>query len=614
MRIKKTLNKAIKEISERRDYVVGDKGILEKTYRKLKDDKPESKSGKIGRVAGLGLIDLGWILWCLGKYTLKDLNVLLLDNEVIDKWHEKNKNTKSKMTDSQFKQWFDNLKRSHPKAAARLRLWLIYTLLAGMTVIGVKNSHHKDTDGQDKQEQDDKKKKDNEITIDKFKIDPNASEENWNKQIDAIWPYLYMETILSEGFINEAYADVGESGGYITIGSGFMIGKANPKGKKDYKIIRERKNFFKKVLGKSYVNGVKLSYEENKILIRAYYETYVWPYMKKSFTHPMDAHLFIELCIGNFNRGPGIYQSGYDGENIRDNVNSGKSLKDIVNSFDDLCKAGNSGLAPKYGVAAHRVLGDITDEDILNSLANSVYQMSASKIWDQKGTLKEYDTIARDLLSIKTADVYKNGKTYIQHPLKDYLTENEVSNIKQGKLFSSVVEYAENEPQKVETTAEQLNEQGEDFYNKNEYREAITKFYAALEQDPTMGIVYSNLALSYYKLGEYENAVSVINGFIESQYFQNTPANVKGYTYYNLALNYEKLGDGTQNITQRQKYYEQAKQNAERGETVANTKYKSFSNRINTKIANVRAQKNNSFSKGVKKITKQQTSGVTKNR
>lgn len=596
------LKKVIFEIRSRYQYLRGDKGIIEKPYRNLKNWQPEKTIGKIGRGAGLGGIDLSWFLFCLAKYTAKDLNTIFFDNQIIDKLKEKKEQTQINNSDSKFKQFFKRLNKSYPKTAARLNLWMLYTLMVFLTIGGVKVSQYRGKTSKDKKETKEIKQE-NRNSIDNLKIDPTLSKADWDLQMEAIWPYLYMETVLSEGFVDEAYADVGDTDGYLTIGSGFMIGKANPRGPKDNAIIQERKAFFKEVLGKPYVNGVKISYEENRILIRKFYEKYVWPFVKSRFTEPMDAHLFIELCIGNFNRGCGIYNDKSAGKNIKRAVNEGQDILSIVNNFDDLCKNGFDGLRPKYGVAAHRVLGNISDEDVLNSLANSVYGLNANKIWS-KGTLIQYDSIASDLRNVNNANVKKNGKTYVQHRVKDYLTPAEVRDIEAGNLFALSWDYLQPVVQQTETTAEQLNEQGEALYNANDYKGAIAKYHAALEQNPKLYIVYSNLCLAYYRSGDYEKAVEIVEDFKNSEYFDFAPVTVKGYTYYNIALSYEKLGDNAKNSTQKLEYYNLAKANLDLGEKVANTKYYTLDGRIKKKLDKLMNKKSKTamFNAGVEKI------------
>lgn len=489
--------------------------------------------------------------------------------------------------------------RKREKANPTLSAILVYYIMLTMLVGGVKIA----TNNRDNDENKQKQPKDTRREIDTIKIDPTKSQKDWMRQMDAIWPYLYMETILSEGFINEAYADVGDSDGYLTIGSGYMIGKANPKGPTDRKIIKERKDFFKKVLGKPYVNGVSISDSENRILIRVFYEKYVWPYVKKNFTEPIDAHLFIELCIGSFNRGAGIYNNGNSGESIKTAVNEGGSLVQIVNRFDDLCKAGYSGLLPKYGVAAHRVLGNISDEDVLNSLANSVYGISKADTW-ANGVLKEYDNIAKDLRFVphSKADVKKNGKTYVQYNVSNYLYEYEIEYIKSGKLFVASILDFQNTPEYHETSAEKLNEQGEELFFSGDYRGAIVKYNAALSKDSNMYIVYSNLVLAYYKLGEYQNGLDIVNVFINSDKFTRASESVRGYTYYNVALCYEKLGDNAKDKQQKLDYYELAKTNAGHGQDIAHTQYSDFMRRINNKIAVCGKYKKLAFNQGIDNI------------
>lgn len=142
MSIKNRFKKIINEISERYNFVRGEKSVIEKPYQQLKQSQPTNTVGKIGRVAGLGSIDLSWFLFCLGKYTAKDLNTVFLDNQIIDKLKERKQNIKVSDEDSTFKQIFKVLQKSHPKTAARLHLWMLYALIAGMTIGGVKISKY----------------------------------------------------------------------------------------------------------------------------------------------------------------------------------------------------------------------------------------------------------------------------------------------------------------------------------------------------------------------------------------------------------------------------------------------------------------------------------------
>ena len=176
--------------------------------------------------------------------------------------------------------------------------------------------------------------------------------------------------------------------------------------------------------------------------------------------------------------------------------------------------------------------------------------------------------------------------------------------IEQGDLFVPSIAHFVPVAEHVETTAEQLNEQGEALYVAENYRGAIEKFNAALSQDADMYIVYSNLALAYYKLGEYQSGLDVINRFMKSDKFKSAPATVKGYTYYNAALCYEKLGDNARNNKQKLEYYELAKQSAEKGQNVANTKYVGFMKRIDGKISENTEQKSKQrvFNDGIKRL------------
>ena len=598
------LKKITSKFYERRKYMRGNKGGMEEKYQELKSSRPNTKKGKISRKAGLVGIDIAWFLFCIGKFGWKDLkkgaSKIFWDNKIIDEFKSQKEKIAIKTNDSKFNKFFKNLQKSNPVAASRLQLWMIYTLFTLLVIGGVKLAKHKNNDNEVKTEQQQQKIS---REIDDLKIDPTLDKQEWDKQMDEIWPYLYMETILSEGFVGEAYADVGNSSGYLTIGSGFMIGKANPKTKMDYAIIKERKAFFKKVLGKPYVNGVTISYDENRILVHEFYKQYIFPQIKQAFTTPIDAHLFIELCIGSYNRGAGIYNA--QGKDIKEAINAGDSLENIVNKFVDFHTPGNDGLFPKYGIAAHRALGHISDVDVLDASANSVYSFSEQDLW-QDGKLKPYENVAQDLKGFVDLVVKKNGKTYNQHKVREYLYPEEIDIITRGGLFDTTAILSEQIQTNQETIAEQLNEQAETLLDSGDYKAALEKFYEVLNMNPNMHIVYSNLSLVYYKLGQYENGVNIVRDFIKSQYFASAPAAVKGYTYYNVALNYEKLGDSAKDDKQKIEYYNRAQKNIEIGEKVAKTKYYTLDNRINTKLSELTNTKQKVFDKGTQKIKSKQ--------
>ena len=141
-----------------------------------------------------------------------------------------------------------------------------------------------------------------------------------------------------------------------------------------------------------------------------------------------------------------------------------------------------------------------------------------------------------------------------------------------------------------------------------DYAGALEKFKLALSQDPKMYILYSNLSLTYYKLGEYDKGINVVKDFICSKYFESAPASIKGYSYYNAALCYEKLGDKISGVKQKQEYYNRAKKNAELGEKVANTKYYVFNKRIENKLSKLLTLKSkaSAFNDGISKLKNKQ--------
>lgn len=566
---------------------------VKKLKENIKATKPKKTVGKIARGAGVGAASLTQALLWFAEH-------LTLDNFVTRGGEKAFSKIKVGKNEKGQDKKIPKLVKQNPNLTAIVSWWMLLSVLTG---VGIKNKDKIVDVVKDKIENvknilrnPDQNKRG---TIKTLKIDPSLPDDQWMAQIDAIWPYIYMETVLSEGFVNEAYADVGDSGGYMTIGSGYMIGRAKPKGNKDRELIKERKAFFKKVLGKQYTNGVSVSFDENRRLVRAFYETYVWPYMKKQFSAPMDAHLFIELGIGMYNRGSGIYKQGqngkkgYDGEHISQAVNDHMGMNNIVNRFDDLCKSGNAGLEPKYGVAAHRALGNIKDSVVLNSYANSVYGMSSKKLW-QDGQLKDYPDVAVDLMGVPSADILKNGKTYSQLRLYEYLSPQEVEIITNGGLFNDFVLQTE-QVQTKESVAEKLNEQGEKLYFEGQYEKALEKYWQAIKEDPGFYIVYSNIVIAQYQLGKYDSGLLLVDDVVHMIDFKFAPKEVQGYTYFNGSLCYEKKGDNEENPSKKLEYYNKAMEYATQGETIAETKYKSLKSRLNKKINETQKNKTIAF-------------------
>lgn len=176
MSVKTGFKKFFSEISARRKYLHGHKGILEKTHRNLKKKHPDGAIGKTGRITGLGLIDLSWFLFCLMKFTAKDtrngLNFVFLDNAILDKLEKEKRKTKIGNADNVFKKFFKNLQKSHPTAAARMHLWMLYALFAGLTVSGIKIVKNKDDIKKDVKERYTKPKEIKQIKEKPFEYNP----------------------------------------------------------------------------------------------------------------------------------------------------------------------------------------------------------------------------------------------------------------------------------------------------------------------------------------------------------------------------------------------------------------------------------------------------------
>lgn len=568
--------KSVKHVGERR--------------KKIKSEKHVPKVKAVAIDAGLGMVEGGAKLiglaasgaattafWIFGN---------LLDNKIPQRFGEKldakraDKKAAGIDTDGFFK--------NNPN----LRAYVAYTLVMAGVLAGGGKIVENTLSGKEKDGNEKRIKKE----IDVFKIDVNKEKAEVKKQKEAIHWYIVKDIIQSEGFVEEMYSDVGQKSGYLTIGSGYMVGKVNPKGDKDKATLKERKAYFKKVIGRPLVNGTKITHQENRVLVTSWLNDKVYPKVDKQIKVPISAKLYSMLIIGAYNRGENIYAPNNSGEGIMAAVNAGKSYEEIAPMLSDLFVNGNAGLIPKYGIEAHKLLGNITDEDVLESLANSPYKMKTSKLWEDKKLRMEYGKdVAKDLRAISNADIYKNGRVYKQLSVKEYLTKHQVEFILAGKLFGDnaldfIEEFQKEEKEKQQALpknvqkSQSLNEQGEALYTDGDYTGAVKKFEQAIKENPKNYILYSNISIAYYKAGNYAAGLKVVNDLLESEYLKDMPSTERAYAHYNAAMCAEKLGDNEKDLQKKFEIYAVARDHIKESESLRMTEHDTFKKRVQGKI------------------------------
>ncbi|MBR5625704.1 MAG: hypothetical protein IKW67_02910 [Alphaproteobacteria bacterium] len=286
------------------------------------------------------------------------------------------------------------------------------------------------------------------VKIEDFSINPNLSDEEWNKQINAIHPYVLAHLFLTEGFIEKTYSDNG-SRGTSTFGVGFTIDDPS------------HKNFAEKHLGRKLTKkDTKVTLEEAKKLTDSWLRERIYPNMKKAFDVPIDARMFVSFVVTAYNAGENTFTiDGNSGAPVRDAVNAGMAKEDIadlyVRQYGKIRKTRWGGMSNKYAICATYMLGDISDKVILNCIGEAPYTIENAlknnseylQVYDEDtmepGRLLIYDGKGKkalpcglvrldnieDLLMLEQNRITHGTK---QLPVCEYISPEDVEIIKQG--------------------------------------------------------------------------------------------------------------------------------------------------------------------------------------
>lgn len=561
-----------------------------------------------GKLSGVGM------LW-MSEYLMRGLNKLLVDNQLIENLEQ----IAQKKSVTKFG-------HKHPWVESYLIYYMFAaSVLMSGTLLGMNTiKNNKDDKDGDKKEniytpQDNKQQ---EISFENFVLNPNASDAEWDKQINAIQPYVIAHIFSSEGFIENAYYDNGNKKGTLTFGAGFTI--------KD----EIHRNFASKILGRRVGNGSTISIEEAKILVDAWLREKVYPPIKQVFKKPLPSRLFISLAVASYNVGESCYSvPGNSGTPVVNAVNAGKSIEEIANvyvrAFGKKRGTNWGGMANKYGVCALYMMGKISDAAILNAVGEAPYSIEPYVRAAQKndaqfdarkmdyGKLLIYDGVgsgARPVGVQKNYDVEnmllkqkgRVTKGTTQLPVREYMTAQEVKTILAGNLFqSAVADFMEEYQQPIiaqQTSSEKLNEEGEILFFTKNYDMAEKKFKQALQENDKNYIVYSNLSILYYHMGRYSDGLKVVQNLLNSDELQNVPKDIRSYTYYNAALCREELGDNAKTNKEKVEHYNKAKLNLKLSERFGRSEHDNLEQRIDQKIKDASVKQVTAFNDGIKQI------------
>ena len=460
----------------------------------------------------------------------------------------------------------------------------------------------------------------NQKKFEDFVLNPNATDAEWKKQIDAIQPYVVAHIFSSEGFIESAYYDKGSNKGTLTFGAGFTI--------KD-KIHRD---FATKILGRPVGNMASITKMETKILTDAWLRDMVYPKMRQEFTAPMPANVFVSLAIAAYNAGENVYKSGNSGRTVVEAVNAGKSVEKIadayVRAFGKVRGTQWGGMPNKYGVCTLYMLGKVSDNAILNSIGEAPYAIEnyvraaqksdenfdvnkmvlgrlliydGNKYDSRPSGVLEYD-VDKMLLSVKN----RTTKGTKQIPVREFFSNTEIEIMEKGLLFeTAVVDFIQEYERPIvaqQSESEKLNEEGELLFYDGKYKDAENKYMQALEKDSRNYIVYSNLSILYYHTGEYQKGLEVVQNLINSDKIKSMPKDMKSYAYYNAALCREGLGDVAKTNKEKLKHYTAAQENLRLSERFSGRVHEKLRNRLEEKIKTSSVKQVTAFHNSVRQI------------
>lgn len=646
MSLKDNFKKASNEIANRMKYLRGDKGQLETKYQQIKNAIPKDTIGEFSRIAKLSGIDLLWFLFCLTKFAAKDLNTIFLDNKIIDKWREDNKKTKH--ADSKFKQWLNEFQGAYPTASARLKLWVLYGLVATMVAGGIKLAENGDNEDINsiKKERVIDNKKDN--PSDTTKIDSIEVKKD-DKIVDSSFVYDVTSESFEKDFINKSWNEIvisllemetwrekpklqsGES--RYTYGPGLTWVYTKVKNKKGEFIEVQNKcagNYVKKA------SNFTMDQIWDQVKRHSLYRTEVMPVMKRQLEKYGFKELSEQQVLGLFVAGyqlPGTLTDNYDkkGKFISNGIihnlhNAGSKTQKQVDAF-----IAGKEIKEKYRVGTNKrrwwcamiYIGKITTDDLLELNRDSFSAISINTVL-KNGHFVYDDATIKKVLSEAKKTSKGSVKDFIKKqnvPLKGTIVKHNKSKVENDTINPSMEKVLD----------------GDAAFNTKDYKNAIKCYTDAISLDEDNMEAYSSLALAYKKLGDQTHSISDYESSLQAVKACNARMNknksllhdpeIKAATYYNAGLAREeiaKLQIKANNIAGAIENYVKAKQNfvtaynnAEEAENAERMiLYKQAQKRMDDKVSEIEksVKKKDSFKAGQNKIVKKQTKTIVNNK
>lgn len=483
--------------------------------RKIEKMNPESKAGKVARVAGISTMGLfQFLLWAI-KYAA-------LDNHAIRKAEEMLRDMKV----GKNKQGDDKKLQAFMKRNPNLSAHILYYIMASMTIGGIA-TYQSVSDKEDKGTV--KEIKAQEAN----KLDPQS--EDFLEQCIALENITCIPLIYAETYRATPKVQTGENvwtHGYGMTWSRDKHGRMTVRDYADTKANRQ-KGF------KPHKPIEERTKDQDVEEMQQFLKDHVYSGIKRNMSRPITENEFYAVCV-----------AGYQMEGhiplICQQLSAAQTQQQIADAFITPTMYKYGGTPKRRWICGMLAAGFITMDDILNADIDNFY-------------LADQNTFIRNGHFICDA----NTIDYVLGLKRNKSTRTEIMELADGKMALAQLS-GQAVPQRIiafddsiegKKISESMNDllKAQKQFDSGDYAKAAKLFEDAINKDPDNMEAYSSLALVYKKLGDknkkieyYEKCCDVVvscNRRMNANRTLLMDHSVKASSYFNAGLAREAMAD-----------------------------------------------------------------------